>query len=51
MRRILILFIIKIKEDSQQKLEELSRRLGVLDDKFARSNERADHCDEKVKTE
>jgi len=37
-----------IKGDGQHKLEELSRRLGVLDDEFARSTDRADLCDKKV---
>ena len=36
-------------EDNQHKLEELTRRLGVFDDDFHRSTERADHCERKVK--
>jgi len=38
----------QMKGDGQHKLEELSRRLGVLEDDFARSTERADNCDKKV---
>ena len=37
-----------MKGDGEHKLEELSRRFGVLDDEFARSTERADNCDKKV---
>ena len=37
-----------MKGDGQHKLEELSRRLGVLEDDFARSTERADNCDKKA---
>lgn len=37
-----------IKCDGQHKLEELSRRFGVLEEDLRRSTERADHADQKV---
>jgi nickel-dependent lactate racemase len=38
----------RIKCDGQHKLEELSRRFGVLEEDLRRSTERADHADQKV---
>ncbi len=39
---------LRIKCDGQHKLEELSRRFGVLEEDLRRSSERADNADQKV---
>ena len=45
---ISIIKMIRMKTDGQHKLDELTRRLGVFEEEFKRSTDRANCADNKV---